>query len=800
MNETEELLRYFEKSLPRLYNDAPIRQEQVQLALDVSEFLFHSPKKFLFIDAPVGTGKSMGVLIPTLMYSKKKSKGLLYATATISLQNQIMTEEVPKLKRMKLVEKAILAMGKSNYTCRWHYEDNKSQFSKEKRKKLDAYFKFSMEYTGQLSEIEAKYNLNHSESNLIRIQQGTANKNNRLCRDCIYEDQCNSIRHRKMYRSENHSFDITVTNHDQMIVSQKFVESGGNPIVPMDKGIIIVDEAHLFMENYLGRMQQEIPFGELLHLVGKIDNNLSNKIKKEQKNILGRGDELQGVSEVPGSLKKLLAEGIDRLGRLNIRESMRSNPNDELIDRIEKCEESLQTILSKGYIPWIDIESKKYCAASKKFLSDFGKFLSSIARYNKVIFMSGTLTGTKKKKEIVTQWGVSENDMEFYSYETPFDYSKQAKIYIPTDLAEPKKENDIHLRDVSRRIQRMVEISNGNMLVLCTSKHYMFSISENLKYFFGEKYDILTQNDKSVEMLTNEFKRGQKILVGSGSFFTGFSIAGEALTSVVITKLPFPTPDNPLVKLIGQNLTEEQTFDQVILPMMFNKLYQAVGRLIRDISDYGIISILDPRVHTKLKYGDKVLFRLSDLNYDISDSLLEIHKFYERVSKQGTNAEFVKYDREHLARIPIIDTKKEMRENVRLLLKRAEEQEAREQVVVKEKIIRSQSAQEIKEEQLRKEKIRKIENERRESEKRRNEIRISIKPLEDFRSKWKMQLFTQNQKDQGVEKCFFYTIELIKKKFGTESERIIEDLFNEFPFSDEAEGENYRSKLREQFE
>ncbi|EOJ55310.1 hypothetical protein AAH972_12750 [Enterococcus faecalis] len=134
MSETDDLLYYFERELPYLYNGAPVRKEQVQLALDVGNFLYNSEKKFLFIDAPVGTGKSMGVLIPTLMYSKNNFKSVLYATATISLQNQIMDEEVPKLKKLNLVDNAILAMGKNNYTCRWNLRKIKKNFLKKTEK------------------------------------------------------------------------------------------------------------------------------------------------------------------------------------------------------------------------------------------------------------------------------------------------------------------------------------------------------------------------------------------------------------------------------------------------------------------------------------------------------------------------------------------------------------------------------------------------------------------------------------------------------------------------------------------
>ncbi|EGO7770197.1 hypothetical protein FK429_002536 [Enterococcus faecalis] len=790
MSKTDDMLHYFEKELPKLYNGAPIRKEQVQLALDVGNFLFNSQKKFLFIDAPVGTGKSMGVLIPTLMYSKSKFKSLLYATATISLQNQIMNEEVPKLKKLNLVGNALLAMGKNNYTCRWNFEDKQEKFSKEKRKKLYAYFKNYSRYTGQLSEIEEEYELSKQESDYIRMPQTISNKKDKNCRECIYKDKCSSINHRKLFRSESNYFDITVTNHDQMIVSQKRKEDGEKPIVHIDKGVIVVDEAHLFIENYLGRTQAELTFNELNKLVGMIDNKLEEELKKEQKKVLKNIDELQGIAEITQECKYLLEDSIDKLENLSIRQSMKKKSNDELMDRIDECTKILKTIKNDSYISWIDLEQKKYCAASKKFLPEFATFISNLAQYNKVIFMSGTLTGTKTKEEIVLQWGLPSKYFDFYCYNTPFDYSKQAKVYIPKDIATPTASNDRHLFDVSRRIIRMTEISKGNLLVLCTSKKYMNTISNELKKYYKTNYDILTQGDKRVEMLTEDFKLGNKILVGSGSFFTGFSVAGKALTSVIITRLPFPTPNNPLIRLIGQNMDKDEKFNQVILPMMFNKLNQAMGRLIRDIDDYGIISILDPRIYNNSKYSDKVIQNLSELDYKITDSIVEINKFYENISKNGTNAEFVLYNRNKLSRLPIIRSKRDV--YPLSVLNKINNKPS-----IQKKYIRKKSFKEKFEEEQRKEKILRFENEQKQREKKRSELIESVRPLENFRKKWKLQLFTQNQRDQGVEKCFISTVELINKKFESNKLKVIEDLFKEYPFSDKIEKDKYKRLAEE---
>lgn len=332
------------------------------------------------------------------------------------------------------------------------------------------------------------------------MPQTTLSKKARKCVECIYKEQCSSVRHRKLYRDMNHDFDITVTNHDQMIASQKFKEIGRSPIVHVDRGVIVVDEAHLFIENYLGRTQDELSFRELINLIGMIDNKLKEKLKMDQIRVLKKTDDLQGISKISEECYRLMNNSIGELENLSIRQSMRNSSNDELMDRIDKCIKILKNITNQDYISWIDLEAKKYCSASKSFLPEFMTFILNLAQYNKVIFMSGTLTGTKTKEEILSQWGLPSETLDYYCYDTPFDYSKQAKIYIPREIAKPNNENQRHLRDVSNRIIRMTEISDGNLLILYTSKQYMTTISKDLKTYYKTRYDILINTIKRKQL------------------------------------------------------------------------------------------------------------------------------------------------------------------------------------------------------------------------------------------------------------------------------------------------------------
>src|SRR5699024_725602 len=153
----------------------------------------------------------------------------------------------------------------------------------------------------------------------------------------------------------------------------------------------------------------------------------------------------------------------------------------------------------------------------------------------------------------------------------------------------------------------------------------------------------LVQGERGVESVTREFKEDEKsVLVGTGSFFSGFSISGRALISVILTKLPFPNKDDPFLKLIGQGYDEKDFFNLIIFPEMINKLNQAMGRLIRSIGDYGVFTVMDKRVYTE-KYGEDILRLFSTLGYKVTRSSKEVENFFEIMRENGSNAKYVHY-------------------------------------------------------------------------------------------------------------------------------------------------------------
>lgn len=156
--EIEKNLAIFEDKIPLLFNKkTSIRSSQVQMSLDITEFLYNSSKNILFLEAPVGTGKSLGTLVPSILYSTNQQNSITYATSTINLQNQIFDSDSVTLEKLELIKpnEKILALGKSNYICRAAYLNYRDKFLESEIEQLNNYFDNCL--YGYVSELEKMY-------------------------------------------------------------------------------------------------------------------------------------------------------------------------------------------------------------------------------------------------------------------------------------------------------------------------------------------------------------------------------------------------------------------------------------------------------------------------------------------------------------------------------------------------------------------------------------------------------------------------------------------------------------------
>ncbi|MGG2075681.1 ATP-dependent DNA helicase [Lysinibacillus irui] len=657
-SKAEKIFNVFENKIPEYYKTEIIRTSQVQMAMDIAAFLdSNESKRIMFIEAPVGTGKSLGALIPSSIEANKGKNGrVVYATATINLQGQLMNSEVPLLENLSLVKQPILAKGKTHYYCHKEFNAKKIQFSPKKREVLTEFFKTAE--TGQRNELEENFSQDFSEPEWAKVSLKASMK---ACRRCDFSMTCPSNNHRINFMSKYN--DLVITNHDQLVRSflNLKAEPIQSPIIPVNAGIIIIDEAHHFLENFLNQLEQSFTLFELKNL----EKSISNKYKKKYVELLNSTEKIMNdqAKSIEGSLQgryRIAEELYVILNELNVlvkdslvEEStkqmnrifkMYDDENDS--SELEDISYLLTNILDKHYVKWINYDEKKFSMISESFPSDFRNCIDYLKSSNKIIVMSGTLTTDGDFDSLINQWRVRKSEVITKKLGTPFDYQNQAIVYIPEGIPNPDNPN--YLDTGVKEIKELITLTGGRSLILTTSKEHMNGISEELTQFLSEKeLNLYVQEKSGVEKLTKQFKEDERsVLVGSGSFFSGFSVPGKSLVSVVLTKLPFPVPDDPFLELIGQGY-EDEFFEMILFPHMINKLNQAAGRLIRDITDFGVFTVLDPRIFTN-EYGRKVQGDLNNQGYKITRSFKEIVTFIDKKFKNGAEAQYQSYKREEI--------------------------------------------------------------------------------------------------------------------------------------------------------
>jgi ATP-dependent DNA helicase DinG len=653
----------FEKKLTAHYGTSNIRLTQVQMAMDVAAFLHpRNRQKILFLEAPVGTGKSLGSLIPSLIEANQKGgydrKQIVYATATINLQGQLMNEEVPLLKKIGLLKEAILAKGKSHYYCHKEYRAVNDRIDSKYQEAFEKFYGNSL--TGHRDEFEEHY-LQVVNPLWDRV---SLKATKRECENCPYSGPCPSFLHRNKFLSDKNN--LVITNHDQLIRSilNRLPESMQPPLVPIDPGIIIIDEAHHFQENFLGQLQKTINIKDLKSLTnnklipGKLKGVLKqtlNKLEDQCKQNAQLIDSQQGRYPVPDyfmtaakTLIGLFNDVISHIESRNIGQSFwGGNRNEEFIDKVEEVTQILRSVLNdEDYVSWVVFDDLSVSCIANNFPTRFRELMLRLGHQNKIIVMSGTLTENGDFESLLNQWRLNNSlNVSTKSIPSSFDYSKQTLIYVPDDLHDPTKPDKLYITNQVEHIGKLLDLTQGRSLILATSKNHMKEISLEVKPVCDAMQITFLQQDQSgVEVLTKQFKNDEtSILIGTGSFFSEFSVPGTALVSVIFTRLPFPVPDDPFLKLLGEGY-EDEFFECILFPHMMVKLNQGIGRLIRDIKDYGIITILDPRVIVK-KYSTRIQEDFRSKGYRITQSYDKAVRFYKGKLANGSGAEYEAYDR-----------------------------------------------------------------------------------------------------------------------------------------------------------
>lgn len=267
----------------------------------------------------------------------------------------------------------------------------------------------------------------------------------------------------------------------------------------------------------------------------------------------------------------------------------------------------INSLADDEYIYWLDINSKRTNIVLTATPLNISKKLGStlFENINRLVFASATLSADGNFKYFKKSIGLEEEDCIEEIINSPFNYDEQMKVYIPTNIEDSDKVN-MYVSDSSKLILDILLKTNGKAFILFTSYSMLNQVYYSIRNrLIKENFEIFLHGEKPRTQLINEFKKAKKpVLFGTTSFWEGVDVQGENLSNVIIVKLPFLVPTDPIVSAISKKIEEEggNSFIDFQLPEALIKFKQGIGRLIRNKTDHGNIFILDNRI-IKKSYG-----------------------------------------------------------------------------------------------------------------------------------------------------------------------------------------------------
>ncbi len=601
------------------------RAAQQRMAAAVGEALQEG--KTLIVEAGTGTGKTYAYLVPALLSGLRT----VISTGTRTLQDQLFHRDLPRVRgALSAPAKVALLKGRANYLCLYRMKRARTQPA------LRAYFDQLRAIedwarrtdSGELSELGEF----RDDSPLTR--QVTSTADNCLGGRCDDFEQCFVARARRQAQAA----DLVVVNHHLLLADFTLKDQGFGQILA-GADAIVVDEAHQLPELAAQFFGSRVSTRQLQDLVRDVQieaqncgdlpqvvecvQRLSGDITGLEQSFMGSSgrqllQRFRGQSGVDIALERVAQSLEDLYATLKPLEE-RSAEISAVLERTHGVRERLRHVLDldeptgddSGSIEvrWVEtlLRGGSLNATPIDLADGFRRMRETYP--GAWVMTSATLAAGNDFGHFLRELGLDTAATE--QLESPFDYAQQARLYLPRGIPDPNQPG--YAEAVAAAALPVIQASGGGAFVLCTSHRALRVIAQFLRERL--KLRVLVQGEDSRSALLDAFTEdGDAVLVGTSSFWEGVDVRGQALRVVIIDRLPFAAPGDPVLDAkIGAIRTRGGTpFFDLQLPEAIVTLRQGVGRLIRDPSDRGLLMLCDPRI-TQKSYGRKVLAALPQM-------------------------------------------------------------------------------------------------------------------------------------------------------------------------------------------
>ncbi len=617
---SDEVARFFSEQSPLATEVSSFRPraQQREMALEVADAIKNNA--ILVAEAGTGTGKTFAYLVPALLGGGK----VIISTGTKNLQDQLFQKDLPMVRdALKAPVSIALLKGRANYVCHYHLERTASDgrfATREDIKHLGKIKRYA-----KTSNTGDKSGVADVPENAPIWLQVTSTRDNCLGQECPNHKECFVLH----ARAEAMKADIVVVNHHLFFADVMLRDEGVAELLPACNTVIF-DEAHQLPETASLFFGENLSTSQLLDLAqdSRIEALTSAKdfapLPKACDELDKAARDLRLVFKKEGRMPAIATESfkefapaLKNLGEKLTQISEMLEKQAERSEGLENCWQRAQTFTQQlknwqddkadDKVRWLEVfhHSLQLNATPLSIAEIFEKQIDSTARA--WIFTSATLAVKQDFSHYQGEMGLLK--ARTACWDSPFDYEKQALLYVPSGLPEPN--SDGYTEAVVQAAIPMLSASRGRAFLLFTSLRAMQRAHEILTAEFdrrGWDYPLLLQGEGSRNELLTRFRdHGNAVLLGSQSFWEGVDVRGEALSLVIIDKLPFAPPDDPVLAARIAQISKQgrNAFMEYQLPRSIITLKQGAGRLIRDENDRGVLMICDPRLITK-QYGRRI--------------------------------------------------------------------------------------------------------------------------------------------------------------------------------------------------